>query len=1014
MRNKNRKGLYLILVVALASLFIASIYFLYTPIDLTNYKNLMLPRVEEAIHARVELEGLVLTILPYPRLILKGLTIKEDRQTVFTAQSVKASLFIMPLVREKRFDIKNLVIEKPVIFGIREADGRVNIVRILKETFVPVTIRKVRIKTGKAHFVDEFLRGGARYEAADIDATFIPKGAADFSYSGTAKLLPSARIKFSGETRNGATDFEGKADIKELAIDQGWPYLRAVVPGERWTGDIDISLNYQASGESLSMQGAAVYRQLTASIPALFDKPISSSHGILNIEVISHPDTLTISVPKAEVYFPDFTIFANLRFDSSQDKNDKLVLNLHTTPIPLISIKGQFFTSILPDSLKQEINATSFRRGQLTISNFKIAGDIKNIRRPDYYKTSGSLLAAIEVRDAEFAHKDLSRVFSMVDGTVQWKDGNLSLQGIHGKYGNSVVEKLEGGIDGLLDAPFVRLNGYGSVAAEEAADELKKWMDKQDMKGFSADGIVPLSFSLSGAWGRQGGEAGKGVALSVSADATSAEIGYSSWVKKEKGFNMAVHADLLAKRDALSIERARIAFGIASALDMKGLLDFHGEPVYQLNIKASDMLLDDIDAIIPYLEKEFASTGRLSADVDIEKTEKAKAPKFKGTVTLRDGDFETRLLPKKVSGLNLTSRLDGNSAAVTIENMKIGNSVFSGNIDIPDLAAANVNFDFTSPYLDDEDIYPVRSLVKASNGVYPHDREKEEIKIPFTPTPKVLVWGFTGKGRVSAKTAAVMGFHVQSLQSDVLLKSDAVLLKAVFISHNGKAVGNFIYSKDSKDAFLWRLNLDASKMELEPLLKQLGAKDKILTGNGDIKLELTAGRGKEMLAKRLDGKIAIDSKNGKLWKFIVLSKVFSIVNIISIDELFKNGLPYKNLAGDFTVRDGVISTDNLLLDSNSMRMSAIGIIDTTDMTIDAKLGLHPFVTVDKIITKIPLAGWIIGGKEKSAISMYYTIKGRLHDPAVEAIPIQALGEGVWGIFKRILRLPVDAVEPLVK
>ena len=92
----------------------------------------------------------------------------------------------------------------------------------------------------------------------------------------------------------------------------------------------------------------------------------------------------------------------------------------------------------------------------------------------------------------------------------------------------------------------------------------------------------------------------------------------------------------------------------------------------------------------------------------------------------------------------------------------------------------------------------------------------------------------------------------------------------------------------------------------------------------------------------------------------------------------------------------------------------IGTADISNMTIDAKLGLHPFVTVDKIVTNIPLAGWIIGGKEKSAISMYYEIKGPLKNPEVEAIPIKALGEGIWGIFKRILELPLDAVEPLVK
>jgi len=83
-------------------------------------------------------------------------------------------------------------------------------------------------------------------------------------------------------------------------------------------------------------------------------------------------------------------------------------------------------------------------------------------------------------------------------------------------------------------------------------------------------------------------------------------------------------------------------------------------------------------------------------------------------------------------------------------------------------------------------------------------------------------------------------------------------------------------------------------------------------------------------------------------------------------------------------------------------------------TVDAKLGLHPFVTVDKIITRIPLVGWIIGGKEKSTISMYYEIKGPLNNPDVSAVPVKSLGTGILGIFQRILEAPVEAVKPLVK
>ncbi|MBI5875500.1 MAG: AsmA-like C-terminal domain-containing protein, partial [Deltaproteobacteria bacterium] len=929
----------------------------------------------------------------------RGLTIKEGGYAVFKAESIKASLALIPLIFHKEFEVKNLVITGTDVFVKREAGGGFNIIRILKETYIPVSIKKVRIKTGKAHFTDEFLQGGIKYEAVNIDAMLIPKGADDFSYYGTAKLLPSTRIKFSGETRNGAKDFEGKADIKEFEIERSWPYLSGIIPGETWEGGIDISINYQITGQSVSIKGNAAYsNKLTASIPSLFDKPVSSSQGVFDIEVESNSDVLTVSIPKAQVYFPDFIAFANLKLESrKKNNNDRLVLNLNTTRIPLVSIKEQFFTSILPDSFKKEMNLTSFRRGQIKISNLQLAGNVMDIKRLDYYKTPGSLLAAVEISDAEFTHKDFSRVFSMIDGSIKWKDGNLNVYGVSGKYGKTVVEKLEGGINLLVDAPLAQLNGYCMVDTGEAADELKKRLGKSSPfiplwrgtgGGFAANGIVPLSFRLSDALND---ETGKGLALSISTDATSADMSYLSWIKKEKGFAAAIAADLLVRRDNISIEAAKINFG-KSWFTVKGLLNFNSSDLsYQLNITAPNIRLDDIDMIVPYLKREFPSKGSLSASLDLDKKEMQKTPEIRGSLFLRNGEFETRFLPKRVYDANLTSSFYGTSAAITVDSIKTGSSILSGSIDIPDTKTANIDFNLNSPYLNDEDFYNRETAMEA-------------VTMPFI-----------GKGKIAAKQAKVMGFDIESLQTDALLKSDAILLKAKFASNNGNVVSNFIYSGgDSEDASLWRLNVNASNVEIEPLLKQAGAEEKTLTGDADIKIELSARRGTETLSKRIDGKGEVYSKNGRLWKFVVLSKIFSIVNIISIDELFRDGLPYKSVAGNFMVKNGVISTDNLLLDSNSMRMSAIGIIDTTNMTIDAKLGLHPFVSVDKIITNIPLAGWIIGGKEKSVVSMYYEIKGPLKNPEVEAIPIKALGEGVWGIFKRTLKLPLDIVEPLVK
>ncbi|MEJ2700329.1 MAG: hypothetical protein P8Z70_11805, partial [Desulfuromonadales bacterium] len=60
---------------------------------------------------------------------------------------------------------------------------------------------------------------------------------------------------------------------------------------------------------------------------------------------------------------------------------------------------------------------------------------------------------------------------------------------------------------------------------------------------------------------------------------------------------------------------------------------------------------------------------------------------------------------------------------------------------------------------------------------------------------------------------------------------------------------------------------------------------------------------------------------------------------------------------------------------------------------------------DKIVTNIPIAGWILTGKEKALFTVYFRIKGKSEDPEVIPIPVTSVSEKVLGIFKRVFQLP---------
>jgi hypothetical protein len=75
------------------------------------------------------------------------------------------------------------------------------------------------------------------------------------------------------------------------------------------------------------------------------------------------------------------------------------------------------------------------------------------------------------------------------------------------------------------------------------------------------------------------------------------------------------------------------------------------------------------------------------------------------------------------------------------------------------------------------------------------------------------------------------------------------------------------------------------------------------------------------------------------------------------------------------------------------------------------VAVKPFQNVDRIITKIPLAGWLLGGKEQSLVVAYFRVTGPLGDPQVAPIPLRSVGRNLFGIFRNLLEIPEALTGP---
>jgi hypothetical protein len=75
------------------------------------------------------------------------------------------------------------------------------------------------------------------------------------------------------------------------------------------------------------------------------------------------------------------------------------------------------------------------------------------------------------------------------------------------------------------------------------------------------------------------------------------------------------------------------------------------------------------------------------------------------------------------------------------------------------------------------------------------------------------------------------------------------------------------------------------------------------------------------------------------------------------------------------------------------------------------VAVKPFQTVDLVVTKIPVAGWLLGGKEQSLIVAYFRVGGTLGDPQVTPIPVRSVGRNLFGIFRNLLEIPETLTGP---
>ena len=244
-------------------------------------------------------------------------------------------------------------------------------------------------------------------------------------------------------------------------------------------------------------------------------------------------------------------------------------------------------------------------------------------------------------------------------------------------------------------------------------------------------------------------------------------------------------------------------------------------------------------------------------------------------------------------------------------------------------------------------------------------------------------------------------------------------------STNGEVAGRIVVQLPPKQPADAELSVRATGLLVEDVLKFFGPKAGVFTGEARVTGTIRGnGRNPHGLYPTLDGKMEVLLENGRIFKSEerAVWKIISILNLPAVlqgkVDLEKDGLPYNKISATVVVRKGLFETENLIIDSPIVKITAAGNYDLPTDQIDMVWAVSPFGSYAQFLKTIPLFGRIFAGDRKGLATALFSVKGSIGDPEVTYLPMKSFATGMTGlaqlafdILKNTVMLPIDMMTP---
>jgi uncharacterized protein involved in outer membrane biogenesis len=244
-------------------------------------------------------------------------------------------------------------------------------------------------------------------------------------------------------------------------------------------------------------------------------------------------------------------------------------------------------------------------------------------------------------------------------------------------------------------------------------------------------------------------------------------------------------------------------------------------------------------------------------------------------------------------------------------------------------------------------------------------------------------------------------------------------------SSRGQVAGRLVVRLPPKAPADFDLSFRATGVEVDDLSRLSNAK--IPAASGEIRLSGSLrghGRNPHGVYPSLNGKVEVLLENGHIFKSNerAVWKIISLLNLPAVlqgkVDLEKEGLPYNRISATVAIQNGLFQTENLIIDSPILKITAAGNYDLPTDQLDLAVAVSPFGSYSQFLKTIPLFGRIVAGDRKGIATAMFTVKGAIEDPEVIYLPVKSFASGLSGlaqlaidVLSNTLTLPIDLVTP---